>query len=267
MPLEAVDQATTVRVGTFSSFMQYLTTFPEPDSAAQAMSRGPLSQFGCERLSIWTHLDYKELISIGYHGSDPEVAYRYLRLPLTLLTPATHAFVGSTTVILPVGEVLNRYPELRVDQDAWDLMEQQMDNGDLVAVPIIANGAPIGAFAFLCDRQNNWNLRNTAFLDGLSAALSLWMSHPNSRAQVLPQNAQHAQLALTPRQMEILSLVQERKSNASISAHLGFSESTIKQELQRVMKRLGVRSREHAVARCLEMQLIPLSRPLTKRAE
>lgn len=267
MQLSEVEAETTIRVGTFPSFMQYLTTFPEPDSVAQAMSRGPLAQFGCERISIWTHIDFQELVAIGYHGSDMDIQDRYLRIPLTFLTPATHAFIGSTKVILPVGEVLNRYPGLQVDQDAWELMEKQMDNGDVVSVPLIANGTPIGAFAFLCNRQNDWNLRNTAFLDGLSAALSLWMSHPLSGAQELPQNAQHAQLALTPRQIEILNMVQLGKSNASISAHLGFSESTIKQELQRIMKRLRVRTREHAVERSLEMKLIPLTRPLTKRAE
>jgi DNA-binding CsgD family transcriptional regulator len=267
VPLKEVEVETTIRVGTFPSFMQYLTTFPEPDSVAQAMSRGPLAQFGCERVSIWTHLAFQELVSIAYHGSDMDIANRYLRIPIKVLTPATHAFIGSTKVILPVGEILNQYPELRVDQDAWDLMEKQMDNGDIVAVPLIAHGAPIGAFAFLCNRQNDWNLRSTAFLDGLSAALSLWMSHPLSRAQELPQNAQHAQLALTPRQIEILSLVQLDKSNASISAHLGFSESTVKQELQRIMKRLGVRTRKHAVERCLEMKLMPPTRPLTQRAQ
>lgn len=265
MSTQGVGLDTTIRGATFSSFLQYLTSFPDPDLVAQAVSRGPLAQFGCQRISIWTHLNFQELISIAHHGPDEESMDEYRRIPLTVLTPVTHAFIGSTKVILPVGEVVTQYPGLQHDHSVWSLMEQQTNNGDLAGVPVIANGAPIGAFAFLCDRRNDWNLRNIALLDGLSAAISLWMSHPQSGALEVPQNSNYAQLALTLRQIEILKLVQLGKSNASISVHLGFSESTIKQELQRVMKRLRVRTREQAVERCLEMQLIPTVKGTPKK--
>jgi DNA-binding CsgD family transcriptional regulator len=266
MLLEGAEVDTTIRGATFSSFMQYLTSFPNPDSVARAMCRGPLAQFGCHSISIWTHLDFQELVSIAYDGPDIDIRDRYLRIPLTISAPVTHTFIWSTKVILPVGEVVAQYPALQLDQEIWHQLAKQTNNGDLVQVPVIANGAPIGAYTFLCNRQNEWNLNNIALLDGLSAALSLWMSHPHSGALEIPQNAHHAQLALTLRQIEILNLVQLGKSNASISAHLGFSESTIKQELQRVMKRLGVRTREHAVEQCLEMQLIiPTLPPRAKK--
>jgi DNA-binding CsgD family transcriptional regulator len=256
---------TTFRGEIFSSFIQYLTSFPDPDLVAQAVCRGPLAQFGCQSISIWTHLDFQELISIAHYGSDEEAMDEYRRIPVTVLAPVIDAFISSTKVILPVGEVVTQYPGLQLDHSVWQLMEQQTNNGDLVGVPVISNGAPIGAFAFLCNRRNDWNLRNTALLDGLSAAISLWMSHPQSGLSEVSLSTDFAQLALTLRQIEILKLVQLGKSNASISVHLGFSESTIKQELQRVMKRLRVHTREQAVERCLEMQLIPTVKGTPKK--
>ena len=212
-------------------------------------------------------MDFQELVSVANHGPDAETIDEYRRIPLTFLTPITHAFIGSAKVILPVGEVVTQYPGLQLDQSVWQLMEQQSNSGDIVGIPVIANGAPIGAFGFLCDRRNDWNLRALALLDGLSAAISLWMSNPQSGVLEVHQKAHYAhyaQLAFTLRQIEILKLVQIGKSNAAIAAHLGFSESTIKQELQRIMKRLRVRTREQAVERSLEIQLIPPPR-VTRR--
>jgi DNA-binding CsgD family transcriptional regulator len=257
MTLEGGRSDATIRGGTFSAVMQYLTSFPNPDLVTRAICHGPLAQFGCQRISIWTHVDYQELVSVANYGPDEGNVEEYRRIPLNVLVPVTHAFIGSTKVILPVGEVVTQYPGLQLDQSVWHLMEQQSNNGDLVAVPMISNGASIGAFAFLCDRQNEWNLRNINLLDGLSAAISLWMSHPLSGVLEVPQNSHYAQLALTLRQIKIVKLVQLGKSNASIAANLGFSESTIKQELQRIMKRLKSRTREQAVERCVEMKLIP----------
>ena len=248
---------TTIRGTTFSSFIQYLSSFPQPDLVAQAMSRGPLAQFGANHSSIWTHINFQELVSIAFNGHDAHIMDRYLRISLSVLAPVTESFIGSTKVILPVGEVVNQYPGLKVDQDIWNEMSEETNNGDLVQCPIIANGTPIGAYAFLCDRRNDWNLRSIAVLDGVSAALALWMSHPLSGALEINQNSDNAQLALTPRQIEILNLVRLGKSNASISAHLGYSQSTVKQELQRIMKRLRVPSREQAVERSVEMRLLP----------
>jgi DNA-binding CsgD family transcriptional regulator len=226
---------------------------------------------GCDRTmtlcSPWGNFHLVDWANGYARNSRAEDEYR--RIPLTFLTPITHAFIWSAMVILPVGEVVTQYPGLQLDQSVWQLMEQQSNNGDIVGVPVIANGAPIGAFGFLCDRRNDWNLRALALLDGLSAAISLWMSNPQSGVLEVHQNAHYAhyaQLALTLRQIEILKLVQIGKSNASIAARLGFSESTIKQELQRIMKRLRVRTREQAVERCLEMQLIPPPPTINKMA-
>jgi len=90
----------------------------------------------------------------------------------------------------------------------------------------------------------------------VAAAVALWMSHQKSGVLGFDNKSSSSGLWLTPRQAEILKLVNEGRSNSAISAHLGFSESTVKQELQRITKRLHVNSRTDAVTKALELNLL-----------
>jgi len=59
--------------------------------------------------------------------------------------------------------------------------------------------------------------------------------------------------------MEILAQVRDGRSNAAIGARLGYSESTVKQELHRITNRLRVRTRSDAVKWAEELNLLPAS--------
>jgi DNA-binding CsgD family transcriptional regulator len=242
---------------TFSGFLQFLATFPTPDEVTRAASHGPLAQFGCKSASLWSHANNNELVCIGGYGLEQYDFERYARISLNVSIPLTEAFITSATIVLPLSESVSQYPALAFDQEIWNEALETNGDGDACQIPIIVNGIPIGAFSFLCDRINEWNPRSSAVLDGLAAALGLWMSNPASKITGAPVNERHEGLSLTPRQIEILDLVQQGKSNTYISARLGFSQSTVKQELHRVMKRLRVNNRSSAVARATELQLIP----------
>lgn len=56
---------------------------------------------------------------------------------------------------------------------------------------------------------------------------------------------------LTPRQVEILTLIAEGLSNADISDRLYLSESTVKWHIRKILRALGVSNRAQAVARYL----------------
>ena len=208
-------------------------------------------------MSLWLPGASGELVSIGEYGAEEYGPERYARMSLKVHTGLSESFITSATILLPLSEVIHRYPALTLDVDFWDRVIELNGDGDLGHVPIIVNGIPIGAISFLCDRINDWDPRSSAVLDGLAAALGLWMSNPASKIIGAPINGLHEGLSLTPRQIEILELVQQGKSNTYISARLGFSQSTVKQELQRVMKRLRVNDRSAAVDRARELKLIP----------
>ena len=56
------------------------------------------------------------------------------------------------------------------------------------------------------------------------------------------------ELTLTERQLVILRLISEERTNQSISHFLGYSESTIRQEIMRIFAKLGCNHRAEAAA-------------------
>lgn len=218
--------------------------------------RGPLSPLGCTATSLWKHDEVGDLVRIGLHGDAAQDDDRYARVSLAVSAPLTESFKHSSVVIVPLIDVTIEFPQLEMDRDFWGGLSNRNANGDVVHVPIFAQGAPIGAYIFLCDQVRDWTPADFVILDSLAAALALWMSNPHSRVLEPRFSDTYQGLVLSPRQIEILNLVSEGKSNTAISARLGYSQSTIKQELRLVMKRLRVDTRMEAVARATELNLL-----------
>jgi PAS domain S-box-containing protein len=74
-------------------------------------------------------------------------------------------------------------------------------------------------------------------------------------AELLADRSRHGEGDLTrlisPRQIEILSLVAEGLSNSEIASRLYLTESTVKWHVRKILKALGVANRTQAVARYL----------------
>lgn len=243
---------------TQASFLQFLTTFPQADLVAQAMMRGPLAPFGCRATSLWKHGDFEDLVRIGLHGGAEYDDDRYARISLAVKAPLTESFKRSAVVLVPLEEVTMQFPNLEMDQDFWSELTKRNGNGDVGHVPIIVHGAPIGVYVFLCDQVHDWTPMDLVILDSLAASLGLWMSHPESKAMDPRTSESFQGLSLSARQIAILNLVREGKSNTAISTRLGYSQSTIKQELRWIMRRLRVTSRADAVTRATDLNLLPL---------
>jgi DNA-binding NarL/FixJ family response regulator len=59
------------------------------------------------------------------------------------------------------------------------------------------------------------------------------------------------------REYEVLLLVAEARSNAEIAAELVVSEETVKTHVSRILAKLGVRDRIHAVVYAHQHKLMP----------
>jgi DNA-binding NarL/FixJ family response regulator len=64
--------------------------------------------------------------------------------------------------------------------------------------------------------------------------------------------------ALTPRELEVLTLVAEGLANKAIAVRLGISDHTVKFHINAVMSKLGAQSRTEAVVRATRLGLIVL---------
>jgi NarL family two-component system response regulator LiaR len=78
-----------------------------------------------------------------------------------------------------------------------------------------------------------------------------------SAADFVRDDEKVAALGLTPRELEILTLIAEGLSNKEIAARLFVSENTIKTHSSRVFDKLGAKRRTQAVQLGKEWRLIP----------
>jgi DNA-binding CsgD family transcriptional regulator len=157
-----------------------------------------------------------------------------------------------------IEQVTTHFEILQVDEALWQGFMDRFGIGQVISAPIVLQGTVIGAFGGITRSKRQWTSLDFAALDGISSALGLWMTHPDSpspRTDRL-QRSGGGVLHLTKRQEQILRLVEEGKSNSSIARALGFSSSTIKQEVQRVMRSTGTTDRLDAAARARSLGLL-----------
>jgi transcriptional regulator EpsA len=83
---------------------------------------------------------------------------------------------------------------------------------------------------------------------------TLRIAHDQVLDPTLPFNA-NARL-VTEREIQILRLVQQGKSNFEIGAELGISPLTVKNHTQKMFRKLKVQNRAHAVSRGIALRLL-----------
>ncbi len=81
---------------------------------------------------------------------------------------------------------------------------------------------------------------------GVFAPVDLLLADEVKDAPVRDEAAPPAGL-LTPRQMTVLTLLQQGKANKIIAYELGMSESTVKVHIRNIMRKMGATNRTQAI--------------------
>ena len=98
------------------------------------------------------------------------------------------------------------------------------------------------------------------------AATELELQRPAAGAVPVPARARDEpppapRGSVTPRERQILRWVREGKSNQAIAEILGISPLTVKNHIQKILRKLGAGNRAQAVAQALAQQLIDAAEP------
>ncbi|MBE8969989.1 LuxR family transcriptional regulator [Nostocales cyanobacterium LEGE 12452] len=133
---------------------------------------------------------------------------------------------------------------LVVEPKTWKLICPRADHWHVMAGPIVSNGELVGVVGLT--RQQGmpaFDSQNLTDLSALCLHISTWVAMAKLQQPLLQTNR------LTPREMQIASLVAQGQTNAEISAELWITENSVKQALKRMFRKLEVSSRAHMVAK------------------
>jgi DNA-binding CsgD family transcriptional regulator len=130
-------------------------------------------------------------------------------------------------------------------------------NKSLIFFPIFSLGTPISVIAINSrvhlEEEDSLNV----FLSAVASVFSMYFyrnlnssknseAHETARKKLLPSIGFEESLSLTDRQLVILRLISEDRTNKSISEFLGYSESTVRQDIMKIFANLGCTHRSEA---------------------
>jgi len=243
-------------------FLTLLAQAREPDTILPSLMDGPLRPY--RTTAIWFAARTPEGLALQAScGFPASMIGRYRLIHLDLVGPGPMSLHRSEVLYLPLGQVLTEFPALQIDAPLWsELIKQSPPDSWLVSVPISHQARNIGIYAFIARGDGPWQMQDSHVLLGIGAALGLWLAGRDAAEGRRPSSldgqwqTQESPLHLSPRQIEILRLVERGKSNASIAASLGFSVSTVKVEVRRIMRILRVSQRTAAVQAARNLGLL-----------
>jgi NarL family two-component system response regulator LiaR len=125
--------------------------------------------------------------------------------------------------------------------------------GALVAVLFAAFGIWLG----LRITRRRETIRETVVVREVIVPAEAPAPFVSSSVPFAPNEAQQQALGMTPRELEILTLVARGLSNREIATQLFVSENTVKTHCARAFDKLGAARRTQAVRRGKELGLLP----------
>lgn len=132
----------------------------------------------------------------------------------------------------------------------------------LIVAPLTRLGIPLMVIVLSFRDELPSNPASGPFVAAVKSLLELHVGQSDARRADGPFAAlgdgpsRRSEVSLSPRQMQVLQLLAQEKTNRSIALDLGYSESTIRQETLRLYRALNVNSRSDAVTAAMTIGLV-----------
>jgi DNA-binding CsgD family transcriptional regulator len=186
---------------------------------------------------------------LGQHGMDPDVWQVYPQgTSLFDKYPITDALRTRRTIWI------NTLPDWGKDYPLLAPYKFPLEDKTFICVPIEKCDTPVAVMGFFCRSEIQLDAELDSYVGAVSNLLSLYLYrsddswHPGRNSSRVFSVGQHGlrDEELTERQLLILRMLSENRTNILISELLGYSESTIKQETIKIYAKLGCNGREEA---------------------
>jgi DNA-binding CsgD family transcriptional regulator len=149
--------------------------------------------------------------------------------------------------------VINTLPEWPTEYSEILISPYQSEEASLIAFPIEKSGTPIGSAAIFFESPFEIDPDVALFIESISNLLSIYLYSQEQPAKVVnlhqaPISTQSSQSGadLTQRQLLILRMISEGRTNIAIGDLLKYSESTIRQETIKIFSKLDCHGRDEA---------------------
>ena len=122
-------------------------------------------------------------------------------------------------------------------------------HGTSISVPLELRGSTSGVFTLFINSKSKKIAEVELFIAAIAQIFYLYSveNHSEGTSSEAPESGTTKKIeSLTQRQLLILELMADGKTNATISNALGYSESTVRQETIKIFFKLGCRNREEA---------------------
>ena len=238
-------------------FLRTLHEHPPGQAMAEAIALGALRPMGGCAVTVHLVLEPDVATLVGSFGLlEPEIsksAYLSLRLPL----PTPQAIATGQTFTGTGRDLMERFPLLGMDRP-WSMpLVPRLEDQHFFVAPMLRNCVPYGAIFTAMDEPFPRGPEDWAYARAIQDICSLWGTHEIDAHTTRNNPSLGAGTILTDRQLRVIELLAQGRTNESIAHALGYSLSTIKADLRLLYDLLGDTNRLEVVARAKQLGLLP----------
>lgn len=253
--------------GAYAACVRLMAEGVNADTLTTATALGPLGQLGVVQMGLYAPTLNEAtgrptgLNLLGqFHAPGFPAAPR--ALTLAVAHPACQAFNDHQVVDHEVGAGGPEFPlKARYVQHLNDL-GCDLSKCHLLALPVEIQAVTHGVLTLLVTASpDSWRWAEVELLRSTVWLFAAWLrlvelTNLLEASGILRQPRSGANVQVSERQQAILQALRDGRSNPSIATTLGFSVSTVKQDISALQKMLGARNRHEVVQRAIAVGLL-----------